>query len=94
MKDAITQLEQAIKFADLTLFDTYSNAQKLSWREIESNCRAGLDATQRALQLIEELKEKPKVKPPPCEKCGGVGHIVGFGGGHIVDCATCQPAIH
>ena len=44
---------KALNFADTILFDTYSNAQKLSWQQIEENCRSGCRVTKAALESLD-----------------------------------------
>lgn len=53
--EEIKKMIDALNYADRVLFDTYSNAQKLTWQEIEENCREGAEKTK---QILKELKVK------------------------------------
>ena len=55
MSDALDISRKALKYADSVLFDTYSNAQKLTWQEIEENCRSGCEETNKALDKLIEM---------------------------------------
>lgn len=53
-EEIIKIMSSNLNVLDLIILDTYSNAQKLSWQEIESNCKEALKIIKNTKEIIEE----------------------------------------
>lgn len=48
------KLKRLVKEADVYVFDTYSNAQKLPWQHVEENCRQAMLVLKKITALLAE----------------------------------------